>query len=465
MSGHSPGGPNGWRNVRRRLVRALVAAAAPIAATLLAAGCDGLLEVDDPDVAEPEDLTSPTGLQARRLGAFGDFAEAYASSGRRDGLIPASGLFTDELKHTGTFQTRAATDARRVTPRNGLMRVVFSGLQRARAAAEATADAFVETEEAEEVDRTVAEMMILSGYARVLLAETFCSRIPFGRITDEGAVVNGEPRTTDEAFAVAAERFDEAAGRAARAGAEELEATARVGEGRALLGLGRFADAAASVRPVLTGFAYHIRYSDNSRRQQNGMYLVNAVKERVSAVDREGGGVDYLSAHEAGDPRTPWAPAPDGVGTNPAAGLQANQLLYRSESDPVPLATGIEARLVEAEAALRRGDRPAFEALHNGLRARLDAEAVGPVAADTLSERELVDFHFRERALWLWLTAHRLGDLRRLVRLYGRSPEEVYPTGPYFQPQFPAYGSAVSFPVPEQERNNPKFEGCLDDGS
>ena len=69
---------------------------------------------------------------------------------------------------------------------------------------------------------------------------------------------------------------------------------------------------------------------------------------------------------------------------------------------------------------------------------------------------------FNERARWLWLTAHRLSDLRRLVRQYNRAADAVFPTGPYFKSQQPSYGTDVNFPIPLDEANNPNFAQCLD---
>ena len=65
---------------------------------------------------------------------------------------------------------------------------------------------------------------------------------------------------------------------------------------------------------------------------------------------------------------------------------------------------------------------------------------------------------FRERAFWFWGTAHRLGDLRRLVKNYGRTAASVYPTGPYFKGG--AYGNDVVIIPAQAEKNNPDFEGC-----
>jgi hypothetical protein len=53
-----------------------------------------------------------------------------------------------------------------------------------------------------------------------------------------------------------------------------------------------------------------------------------------------------------------------------------------------------------------------------------------------------------------------LGDLRRLIRQYGRDAESVFPTGAYFKGG--VYGTDVNFPIPFEEKNNPSFTGCID---
>jgi hypothetical protein len=70
----------------------------------------------------------------------------------------------------------------------------------------------------------------------------------------------------------------------------------------------------------------------------------------------------------------------------------------------------------------------------------------------------------------MWLTSHRLGDFRRLIRQYGRNAETVFPTGVYptLGPQKGAgrYLTDVNFPIPFEEQNNPEFATaggeCLD---
>jgi hypothetical protein len=35
--------------------------------------------------------------------------------------------------------------------------------------------------------------------------------------------------------------------------------------------------------------------------------------------------------------------------------------------------------------------------------------------------------------MWMYLTIHRWGDMRRLIRQYGRTQDKVFPTGTYFK--------------------------------
>ena len=72
------------------------------------------------------------------------------------------------------------------------------------------------------------------------------------------------------------------------------------------------------------------------------------------------------------------------------------------------------------------------------------------------------DLHFQERAWWLQLTAHRLGDMRREVKSFGKPTSAVYPSGAYFKGA--NYGPNLELPIPLDEVNNPNFTQCLDTG-
>src|SRR5690606_22259257 len=134
---------------------------------------------------------------------------------------------------------------------------------------------------------------------------------------------------------------------------------------------------------------------------------------------------------------------------------------YTVPSGQLPLlviASGVEARLIEAEADLRANGTTWLTIL-NDLRtdgtftpphgAEMDtvwhAGGGGVVGLQPLKDPALhpqspsqsdidmrIDLLFRERAYWLFLTGHRQGDLRRLIRPpYIRDPETLYPSGPY----------------------------------
>ena len=431
------------------------------------AACNDLLTASNPDIVKTEDLTGPGALAARRAGAFGDFVVAYGGNGARiisnavitNGQVTASGLLSDEYKDAGQFP---ALDGRRLTETNSDLTLFYAALHRAREAAEQTSEAYLDAGAVPGADVVIAEMMILAGFSYTFFAESFCSGVPVSHVTKAGDVEYGQPLTTQEILQRAGQRFDEALARATTAANAELQNVARVGKGRALLNLGQFAQAATAVTAVPSNFRYLIRHSANTPRQGNAVFFGNNLTRHVTVADREGiNGIDYRGAFTAGDPRTPFVVNPAGS-FDRISGTQYDQQLYTSATAPIPLATGIEARLIEAEAALQAGQLSQFDAIHNQLRATLNAAAVGPISSAGMTMAERVDFHFRERALWMWLTGHRLGDMRRLVRQYGRAVESVFPTGPYFKATYPTYGTQATLPIPDAETNNPNFTGCLD---
>ncbi len=433
----------------RRAAGLVVALTLPLA--LAACDLGGLLDVSDPDVVTPGDLSGASGLATLRAGALGDFALALAGDGgSTEGQILLSGLLADEFVHSGTFLARAEVDRRGVREDNEVGTTVFSNLQRARQSLEGAAGALAAAHEGD-TDPRVAEMWALAGYTYVMFGENYCSGVPYSDVVG-GTVLFGHPTTTDETFQRAEARFDDAL--AATAGDEGAEYLARLGKGRALLDRGRWAEAGAAVAGVPTDFRYLVYYSTNTVRQENGVYDFNVVYERWSLADDEGGrGLPYRSAE---DPRVPWTRDPSGDLGFDFFTPQYDLLKYPARDAPIALAEGAEARLIQAEAALHAGDAATMMSLLNEVRERYDL----PPLADPGDDPARVDLLFRERAFTLVASSHRLGDLRRLVRQYGRAPDDVFPSGPYYKGG--AYGPDTDLPVPFQERNNPYFTGCLD---
>lgn len=424
-----------------------------MALTLASCNPDTVLNVKDPDVVRPGNLTSKSALPALRTGVLGSFQIAYSggsdlANGGHEGIINLGGLFADELINAETFSDRINVDARRVTAANGSMVALFLDLSRARAAAAAAARKYARLDPG-----TVGhgEMIAIDAFAHILFGEHYCSGVPFSTITDAEDIVYGQPQTRDEMFLAAVAKFDSVIAMAQALKDGDLESMARVGKGRALVNLARWSDAVAVVSGVPTTFAYHIESSTNSDRQKNGIWNYFTNSASFSVAEREGGaGLPFVSDD---DPRIKPLDT-GGPGFDGSTELVIS-LKYANATTPTVLADGVEARLIEAEAALRSGNAASMFTRLDAL--RLSAGLDRLVDPGTQAGRE--DLLFSERAAWMYLTAHRLGDLRRRVRQYGRSVASVYPGGPYFKGG--VYGTDYVLPVSADERNNPKFQGCI----
>jgi hypothetical protein len=414
--------------------------------------CDSLVNVKDPDIVTPSSLEGQQGVETLRAGSLGDLAVAMSGSaaghGATPGLITMSALMGDEYIYSGTFPTRREADTRNVQTTNGTMDEIYGNMHRARAAAVRAAE---RASNIGEMPAILSEMQSVRGYTYIMFAETFCPGVPFSRApAGGGELIFGEPLTTQQMFATADTIFDKAISSAE--GNANLANLARIGKARALLGLGQIDEAANVVSSVPTDFVYEIEHSTNSRRQENGIYIMSTLRRQWSIADGKGGnGLMYRSAD---DPRVPW----DGGEQLGQDNLTTyfNQLKFTSSSANVTLASGVEARLIEAEAAMQAGNNQEVEDIHNALRA---SEGLQDDDLSGMSQDELREYHFKERAFWLYSTGHRQGDLRRLVREYGQDPSEVFPWGTYFKGG--QYEPVISFPVPQSEENNPNFEGCL----
>jgi hypothetical protein len=422
-------------------------------ASLLACSPDRLLNVRDIDVLDPSTLNSKEALPTLLAGSLSAFQIAYSgagdlTNGGHEGMVNMSGLLADEFIHAETFPDRQSVDIRNIASGNGSVKGVFFDLAQARALADLTSARFNTFDQGTEGH---SEVLSLSGYAYLLFAEHYCSGVPFSTLTDDG-IDFGQPQSRAEILAIALAKFDSALAFATDNQRPDLENLARVGRGRVLLNQGQFAQAAAAVNAVGTNFVYEIEGSSNSARQNNGIWNYTVNFFGFSVPDREGtNGLNYRSANDA---RVPWIDTGE-VGFDGETPYFMQQKYPDKESNTV-LASGIEARLIEAEAALQANNSAGFMSIINTLRT---GSGLGTVATPG-TQTGRIDLLFRERAFWLYLTGHRLGDMRRLVRQYGRSESSVFPVGPYHKGG--EYGSDVNFPVSSDERNNPNFENCLD---
>jgi len=414
----------------------------PLALAAMAHGCD--LSTPPPTgVALPGTLENKDSLSVRLAGAIGDLAVAYGGNQDEIGLVVASGLLADELGATSTG-VDAELDRRAAGTASDATNALYADLQRARASAEATVGAY-DALDPHAIGGLYARN--LAGYAYLLLAESFCDKIPFSTAAADGTTTYGGAESTAQVLDRAVDRFAStlAAAPSVVGDADSLAAQvtlARIGRARAFLDLARFADAGADAASILDGFSWPLEYSDFSSREVNGVSYHTWTSQEYSAADSEGvNGIGFVAAR---DPRvqvdTLVLQMPSEVPTQ-----------YRVAGAPILLASTVEARLILAEAQLREGDPDGSLAILNALRAGIRLTPL----ADAGTPDGRVGQLFRERAFWLWLTGHRLSDLRRLVHQYGRPADTVYPIGLYVGgPR--SYGDQLDLGF--NEVNNPRYD-------
>jgi hypothetical protein len=317
-------------------------------------------------------------------------------------------------------------------------------------------------------------MYIVRGYVELFLDEAYCSGVPLSEVPYDGDLQYGQSLTTDALNEHAAAQFDSAI--MYSTDSVRVLNAAKIGKARALMNLKRYADAAALVAGIPTTYSYDVAYSSAVTAGKG--YFQNATSSiQYFVPNREGGnGLDYVSAH---DPRLPL----DSTSRAPSGEPFMVPHRFVQATHTVPLASGVEARLIEAEAYLSQNQISQWLSTLNALRTDgtfTTAPGSGPGVVDTTwhaggagiaglapladpgaANNQRLLLTFRERAFWLFGTGHRQGDLRRLVRQYEISPDELYPVGAYWQPGV-RYGTDVTVAIPPQERaGNPYFQGCF----
>lgn len=445
-----------------------------------------------PDVPDPATQKTPAGALAAYRGALVHFRAAFS------GFTITTSELADEMQPSGVGGAVAggdtallvgwSLDARRLPEVGaGDPNGSYAALHKVRGQAREALGALAKyAPDAPPALR--GHLYALEGYAELFLADLFCSGIPLSTLEFEGDHTYRAGSTTHEVYQHALALFDSAL--ALSADSARIVHLAQVGRARALLALGRAADAATAVAAVPDGYSYEVLYSAttgadgkiNTNFAVDLPYRLRAlgVERGYTVTGRKGGnGLPYVSSN---DPRVPTL-----FQQNNNAGLPQYLLTkYAVTGDsPVVLADAVEARLIEAEAALQEGGTGWLERL-NALRTdgtfTTQPNSEDPSKTDTLwhagtgavaglaplddpgTPDSRLDLIFSERAFWLFLTGHRQGDMRRLVREYGRDPETVYPTGSY--PGGGIYGDDVTAAIPEEEGlYNPKFAGCFHRGA
>ena len=434
------------------------------ALALASTACDTteFLGVEDPDIINPSNVQSAAGANAVRLGAL---SRLNSASSGGESMLLLGGLFTDEWINGDSFIGRQEVDQRVITVQNSFVTDASRSLHRARLSAQQAIELLSEFAPTAPGWQP-AEMYLVQAYIENLAAEHFCNGLVFSSVID-GAEVYGSPITTADAFAKALAHAD--SGLTLVTGTtnddNKIRNALKVVRGRILLNLNRAADAALSVTGVPTNFAYNMLHAQTATSNQ--MWNFNNLSWRYSVGNGEGtNGVNFATA---ADPRLPVCVGNDavckanGVTRTTRDDLTAPlhvQLVWPIRESSVALTSGVEARMIEAEAQLAAQNSAGALATLNAARATVTG--LTPLV-DAGSAAARLNQLFRERAIWLFGRGYRLGDMRRLVRQYGRTADTVFPVGAWHKGG--NYGTDLNFPVPQAELNNPNVpagQTCMD---
>jgi len=323
------------------------------------------------------------------------------------------------------------------------------------------------------------------GFAIVDIAEYFCSGIPLSTLSLDGVAQFTAGFSTEELLNAAVASFDSAI--SVSTDSVRFVNFARIGKGRALLDRGKFAEAAAAVSAVPTDFVYSVQLS-GSTVTTPGPNQIGFRPQYSQVRDNEGANGLVWST----DPRAAVVTTPALSGAMPVPGkysVTAGGTVDATISNPtapVRAADGLEARLIEAEAALA-ANNPSWLTMLNTLRSTcigsaacapvpgLTATNLPPNLTDPGTAGARLNLLMKERAMWLYLTGHRQGDLRRMAHLYGRDPMTIWPVGTYVNPGFaplipasPTNGVSyinqfvVAPRTNSESQQNKSYSGCND---
>ncbi|HKW48867.1 MAG TPA: hypothetical protein VJN70_15560 [Gemmatimonadaceae bacterium] len=468
------------------------AAVVAVSVLVLIPGCsnwkDQLLSPQNPGLIDQGAVGSAAAATALKVGAIGKLRTLLnCSSG--ECMWEEAGNLADEFKNSDFQPDRQDIDQRTMTTANAILSGTGGFYAVSTQIRGYIKDAITAEHKYNAQNKAdIGELWLALAFVEMQLAEDFCNGIPLGSNTN-GVVDYSSAEFTpltnlqvydlalkhvDSALAVVGPGTDSTSLLTIRQAALITRARILVDEG----GAANVAAAAALVpsSAVPSNYQYDFLSSPSSNADDNGLWILNISVSRITVSDSVDvfGGVTYTTANalpfaSANDPRVPvlsGSQATPTVAAEDGTTPMFIEQIWKNRDDPVPMVSGIDARLIEAEARLVATDLAGMTTILNAL--RTTPPAIGtftPAAMGSLAtpadQNSAVSLFFREKAFWTFGRGQRLGDLRRLIRQYGRTDDQVFPTGTYFKGGQP-YGHDVNFPVPDVERVNPQFKGCID---
>ncbi len=492
---------------------------AGVALGLSACSLSDLVNTDgEPGRIDPDGMKTEEAALLLFNGAVQPFRLSFAGQYTTDGgLVRLTSLFTDEMmsgsyfgasslptvSSSAVYELHARAVPEDQSLRRQVVEPVYRGINLARNQAADAINALTNYAPRLPKDLT-GHMYSIRGWTMNYLAEIFCSGIPLTKYLGGGGYVYEPGVSSDSVYHAALVQFDSAL--ALFSDSLTYKYFAQVGKARVLLNLGRFADAAAAVQGVPTSFQYRALYSASgvSPSVVATVWVDYSSPEGTIGTVGDRKGINGLPFASSRDPRIPLTPAPMQEPTRfplttyqiPAAHVPTGAPWWGKSAavknaQSVVISNGIAARLTEAEAAINAGNA-SYLTILNTLRTTgsyseiinhvdtIKGQLIPTAIIDTvwvagtgnvaglrpLTDPGTKDLRIKqlydERAYWLYFTGNRQGDLRRLVRVYKKPQQTVYPTGDApFEP-LRTYGSDVNIPVPYSENAiNPHYKGCI----
>ncbi len=426
---------------------------------------DRLLQVTDPDIINPSDVLSAEAAVAVANGVIATF-KTITGGGESTWMF--GGLLVDEWSTSSTFIQNDETDQRVIHEDNSTITGELRNLYRTRTRANEAITALNKSRP--DLRSTIAEMYLARGFAEMQLASDFCNGIPIG---DGNAIpaVDGTPLSTTQVFTVAAASLDSAMNFSGATDAQSvlINRAARIARARVALALGDFTLPATLVAGIPTTYAYQHTFSVAT--STNTLWGQGLSSRRYSVGDSvEGNKRDILVANalpfaSAKDPRIPTViPVSGSINGQDGLTYTRTTTLW-GQVTAVDVANGADARMIEAEVALKGGNTAQWLSILNAIRAappKLGDIQPAAMAAltDPGTDFARVSLQFREKAFWTFGRGERLGDMRRLIKQYGRTELNTFPQGVHYKGG--NYGKDVNLPIVTDERTNPNFKGCTD---
>jgi hypothetical protein len=450
------------------------------------AGCEGILQVQNPAAIGVDQLADEALLDVQVAGAMKALTDRIAGQGgTEESMIFAGNFLADEIITGLNWENWARVNQRLVDYADGPADPIWSDISKVVRLGEravALIDSLAPTPDS---DERKAIASVVAGYGYVIAGEQMCEGVfnEAFQVDDPDYVPTAIP--PEQIFPLAETHFRTAITVATAANEPDIADLARVGLMRMYLNMNQLANVVTEFAGVTVGFEWWLEHSTNSGDEENNLYhelhgsnhtigvhpnFLQGTFDDVDIIDTQTdprhqhasnwddghNGTSHLYkpyqsmrfseySGETLAPASPACPACTGTTEDPDNGTI---ILVQRDTD-VLLADYLEAQHHYYEAVLRQN--PSDAAGQAFVDARRAAGNQAPYAgADWVAALR------EQRSKDLFMGGFRTGDLRR----WGRDGVgNFFPTGAHPVPEWGSYGEWTCFPIPlEEYEGSPNLE-------